>query len=404
MIFVYAKRGVRRCAVALSGATRWLILAAVLGLLMVVLPTAGSGRPEPGRPARSPASSSYQQRHGFSAVPVDARGVVSRTVGADDRGYWARRSAHGVVTLRDPAQRLRASLRGGAISVAGAAGVRLRLSAPRVGRGGALGRPAGLSAAATRQNRVTFSTHALQEWFATGPGGIEQGFTVVQRPAGSGPLIISQAVSGGLSPHADSDGQAVILRSRGAQLRYGELSVIDARGRPVPARLAVAGGRLNISIDDARAAYPLRVDPVLTQQGAKLTGTGETGSGRFGISVALSSDGNTALIGANKDGFGGAAWVFTRSGSTWTQQGTKLTPLDGGFGDQFGSSVALSSDGNTALIGGPVDNSNAGAAWCSRARARPGPSRARSSPARARAAAPPASGAAWRCRAMAIRR
>ena len=43
-------------------------------------------------------------------------------------------------------------------------------------------------------------------------------------------------------------------------------------------------------------------------------------------SVALSADGNTALIGGFGDNEGaGAAWVFTRSGATWTQQGEKLT-------------------------------------------------------------------------------
>ena len=42
--------------------------------------------------------------------------------------------------------------------------------------------------------------------------------------------------------------------------------------------------------------------------------------------MALSGDGNTALIGGYADNTSvGAAWVFTRSGSTWTQQGSKLT-------------------------------------------------------------------------------
>jgi hypothetical protein len=100
-----------------------------------------------------------------------------------------------------------------------------------------------------------------------------------------------------------------------------------------------------------------------TQQGPKLTGTragAPNGNGAaFGSSVALSADGNTALIGGPSDhGGAGAAWVFTRSGSTWTQQGPKLTGAPANFGD----CVALSADGNTALIGGPEDG-NDGAAW-----------------------------------------
>jgi phage gpG-like protein len=101
------------------------------------------------------------------------------------------------------------------------------------------------------------------------------------------------------------------------------------------------------------------------QQGAKLTGAGEIGGGEFGESVALSADGNTALIGGRKDRAGaGAAWVFTRSGSTWTQEGPKLTPLKHSFRKStFGESVALSEDGNTALIGGGFDRHGRGAAW-----------------------------------------
>src|SRR5262249_9768691 len=101
-----------------------------------------------------------------------------------------------------------------------------------------------------------------------------------------------------------------------------------------------------------------------TQQGEKLTGGGEVGAGGVGESVALSSDGNTALIGGHFDNANvGAAWVFTRSGSTWTQQGEKLTG-SGEVGEaRFGHSAALSSDGNTALIGGQADNGMVGAAW-----------------------------------------
>ena len=102
-------------------------------------------------------------------------------------------------------------------------------------------------------------------------------------------------------------------------------------------------------------------------QGVKLTGSGETGNAGFGESMALSTSGNTALIaGAGNDGGSGAVWVFTRSGSTWTQQGPKLTGSDenaAGGSVNFGTSVALSGDGNTALVGGGGDNNNTGAVW-----------------------------------------
>ena len=105
-----------------------------------------------------------------------------------------------------------------------------------------------------------------------------------------------------------------------------------------------------------------------TQQGSKLVGSGAVGNAQRyveqGISVGLSGDGNTAIVGGYCDnGNVGAAWVFTRGGGTWTQQGPKLVG-SGAVGQVFqGQSVALSGDGNTAIIGGPEANGGAGAAW-----------------------------------------
>lgn len=72
----------------------------------------------------------------------------------------------------------------------------------------------------------------------------------------------------------------------------------------------------------------------------------------LGHGVAL--DGNTALVGAPADDTPnseqGAAYVFVRSGATWTQQ-AKLTVMEGKANDLFGWAVTL--DGDTALIGAP---------------------------------------------------
>jgi hypothetical protein len=110
-----------------------------------------------------------------------------------------------------------------------------------------------------------------------------------------------------------------------------------------------------------------------TQQGDELVGTGGSGASWQGASVALSADGNTALVGGPCDGSPvdapcniapvGAAWVFTRSNGTWTQQGDKLVGTGASGPGWQGWSVALSADGNTALIGNPADNDAVGAAW-----------------------------------------
>jgi len=107
-----------------------------------------------------------------------------------------------------------------------------------------------------------------------------------------------------------------------------------------------------------------RSDEVWTQQGEKLVGTGAVGSYiNQGEAVALSADGNTAIVGGPDDGELGAAWVFTRSGGVWTQQGQKLVGTSSGPVERQGVSVAISADGNTAIVGGPYDNGGVGAAW-----------------------------------------
>ncbi len=104
---------------------------------------------------------------------------------------------------------------------------------------------------------------------------------------------------------------------------------------------------------------------VWTQQGAKLVGTGVAGAAASqGSSVSLSADGNTAIVGGLDDNSGqGAAWVYTRNGSTWAQQGSKLVGTGGIGNTEQGQSVSLSADGNTAIIGGPGDNGTVGAIW-----------------------------------------
>ncbi len=94
-----------------------------------------------------------------------------------------------------------------------------------------------------------------------------------------------------------------------------------------------------------------------------LTGAGEEGQGRFGQTVALSGAGAGAVIGAPSDGGSGAAWVFTSAGNSWSEAGPKLTGTGLSAGASFGGSVALSSDGATALIGARSSDESRGVAF-----------------------------------------
>jgi uncharacterized protein YdbL (DUF1318 family) len=134
---------------------------------------------------------------------------------------------------------------------------------------------------------------------------------------------------------------------------------------------AILGGIEDNSYSGAAWVYSCRSqDHLWTQQGSKLVGTGAVGDAQHGYSIALSSDGNTAIVGARADNSNtGAVWVYTRSSNgLWTQQGSKLVGTGAVGQSQQGYSVALSSDGNTAIVGGPLDSfvtdiGSAGAVW-----------------------------------------
>ncbi len=126
---------------------------------------------------------------------------------------------------------------------------------------------------------------------------------------------------------------------------------------------AIVGGIVDNKLTGAAWVFT-RSDDVWTQQGSKLVGSNVVGQAGEGVSVALSADGNVALVGGPFDhSRTGAAWVFTRSDSAWTQQGSKLVGADAVGNAEQGAAVALSADGNTAIVGGSYDNLKAGAAW-----------------------------------------
>jgi hypothetical protein len=121
------------------------------------------------------------------------------------------------------------------------------------------------------------------------------------------------------------------------------------------------------------SAYVFTRSGTVWSEQARLVAPDGAADDRFGSSVALSGD--TVLVSAFSDNFGpnaedqGSVYVFTRSDSTWTQQ-AKLWASGGGFADYFGFSLAFS--GETALIGSDWEGrasvfTRTGTTWSQRA-------------------------------------
>jgi hypothetical protein len=332
-------------------------LAVVCGT--VVLLRLGGASPSPYLASDQPRSAGAQTAGRTQALPAALVPVASARIGSSERVYRPSRS--GAALVADG---------GGIRSRFGASGVALTVARAKLGlslagvRQGQRAEPVGsVLPAVLAGGEVLYRQPTLNEWYRNGPYGLEQGFTVFRGPAGAGgALVLTLRTTGTLSARR-SGSQVLFSSSAGTTvLRYGELSAQDASGRSLPVSLRVSGRTIQLRIDDRGARYPLRIDPFI-QQGAKIVDVTMDGAAAFGDSVALSADGNTALIGGYGDADdNGAAWVFIRTGSTWSQQ-TKFVDAGPDSGAHFGRSVALSADGNTALIGGPDDSGSVGAAW-----------------------------------------
>jgi len=159
----------------------------------------------------------------------------------------------------------------------------------------------------------------------------------------------------------DQFGLALALSSDGSTLAVA--APTEAGGDNV-----INGNQASNTSPDAGAVYVfVRSGQQWTQQAYVKPSNTDAGD-QFGWAVALSADGNTLAVGArHEDGNGisqannttsnsGAAYVYTRAGTTWTQQAylKATTPNDD---DNFGSSIALSGDGNTLLVGAPQTDS-----------------------------------------------
>lgn len=385
-----------------------LIVCLLVGLL-------GNGSLRAASPAlAAPAPPAVSQRVGPQAVPDGLSAVewVSITGQILQRAYWAIPMETGY-RANNPSQQWQTRFDGAGFVLlpqAGGWAWGLRL----LGQAG----PAKVSAQGSRVEYAW--NDSLTEWFVNDERGLEHGFVLSKRPAGAGAsLQLSLQVTGGLSPSVDADRRGVaFLDSQGMTvLRYAGLQVRDARGQTLSTWLAAAGDQLQLVLEDKGAVYPLTIDPLVQQAYIKASDTGA--GGEFGFAVSLSGNtlvvgapgfeqayvfvrsgsaswsqqasleasnweigddfgsavavsGNTLVVGASEEDSNatgvngnqgnnsataaGAAYVFVRSGSTWSQQ-AYLKASNTDAGDEFGWSVAVSDD--TLVVGATGEASSA---------------------------------------------
>jgi len=188
----------------------------------------------------------------------------------------------------------------------------------------------------------------------------------------TGDTAVIGAQNDTVGANADQGSAYVFVRSGSTWSQQAQLTAIDgAAGDAFGCSVAFTGdtavvGALTDTVGangGQGSAYVFVRSGSTWSQQAQLNASDGAANDRFGCSVAISGD--TAVVGALTDTVGvnagqGSAYVFLRSGSTWSQQ-VRLNAIAGGMGDEFGSSVAIS--GDTLVIGARGDASGWGSAY-----------------------------------------
>lgn len=145
-----------------------------------------------------------------------------------------------------------------------------------------------------------------------------------------------------------SEGARIRAFGDGARERLGDAVALSADGQ----RAIV--GRPSASSDRGSAEVFVRSGDRWAREATLAPADLEAGD-RFGVSLALSDDAAWAIVGAPGDALGaGTVRVFRRTISVWVEVGP-MSPVDASPGDRFGAAVSLSADGTRALVGAPGD-------------------------------------------------
>lgn len=229
---------------------------------------------------------------------------------------------------------------------------------------------------------ATFSHGSgITEWWRRRDDDAEQGVTLLERPAGSGDLVLRMSVRG-----AVAEGGEVIRFTHGDVVvaTYTGLVAYDAGGRRLPARMLGVGASIEIEVDDEGAQYPVVVDPIVATTEATILGALPTRATSVSVaadgtrafiegvtaadSVVLARTGTTWAVESTNldgpgsisadgvrichasDGIGGRVEVHVRSGSTWSLEATLVASAPS---RRWVRGCALSSDGSVAIVGLP---------------------------------------------------
>jgi len=203
------------------------------------------------------------------------------------------------------------------------------------------------------EDRLATDFGVVTEWWLDRRPDLEQGYTLSCRPLpdADAPLELRVEVRS-VGTTRSASGERLALRSARSRTAFlaTRLAAVDASGRVLDVWFSANDIGYSVFIDDARAEYPVVIDPVWIEE-TRLDPSGGVAWDWVGYSVSASGD--TALIGAHcQSSFDTCtthepAHVFVRQDAGWTEQ-AELIAEDAEPGHDYGASVSV--DGDRALV------------------------------------------------------
>jgi len=224
---------------------------------------------------------------------------------------------------------------------------------------------------AQEDGTVNIDRGVLTEWYRNSTDGVEQGFTVRERPEGNGMLKLAAEITTDLAVNFTGPDRIVFGTSDKDTFVLDHLYAMDADGKELPASFIYENSTLTIAVNDAGASYPVIIDPLASSP--DWTADSDQASALFGYSVASAGDVNNdgyddVIVGAHKYDNGqsdeGRAYVYHGSASglsaspDWTVEINQATAW---FGNSVASAGDVNNDGyDDVIVGAPYYDNGEG--------------------------------------------
>ena len=216
---------------------------------------------------------------------------------------------------------------------------------------------------------ISIDRTVLVEWYKNSSAGIEQGFTIKEKPQGKGLLKLSAQISTDLIVSSSSNDQITFSTVNSDVLKIGGLCVRDSRNSKLPSVFVYNSEQssITVSIDDSSAVYPIVVDPLASSP--SWTAESNKAFAEFGMSVASAGDVNgdgysDVIVGAieyDNGATSGKVYVYFGSATglsatpAWTMESDQA---DAFFGCSVSSAGDVNGDGYSDVIVGASNYSN----------------------------------------------